>query len=73
MRDVADVDLRREVTQDRRLQGLVGGERSAGQRPGAPERLAPALPEQHLELPVADLEDDGEHAVRRSGGGVLAV
>ena len=60
VRERADVDLRGEVPADRLLQRLVALEIAAGERPRGRERLARALPQQHLQPPVPDLEDDGE-------------
>ena len=48
VRELAHVDLGGEVAADRLLERLVALERSAGKRPGTGERLARALPEQHL-------------------------
>ena len=44
MRDLPDVDLRREVAPDRRLERLVRFERAAGECPRAGVGLARALP-----------------------------
>src|SRR5262245_820747 len=60
MGDLCQVDLCREMAPDRRLEGLVGGEHSAWQRPRAGERVARALPEQRLEDAVSYLEDGCE-------------
>ena len=65
--DLADVHLRREVAPDRRLERLAGLEQPAGERPGAAERVAGALPEQRLERAVAHLQHDREGGVTRSG------
>jgi hypothetical protein len=62
--ELADVDLLREVPPDRLLERLVGAEPTAGERPGAQERLLRALPEEHLERAVAHLEDDRQDLVR---------
>src|SRR5215218_5196883 len=68
VREVADVDLRLQVAPNRPLERLARVESASGQRPRAEERLARPLPEQHLELAVPHLEDDGEHLVSRSRG-----
>ena len=60
MRDLAEVDLRREVAADRRLERLVGGEHPAGERPGARERLERPLPQQRLQHAVPHLEHRGQ-------------
>jgi len=72
MRELADVDLRGQVAADRALERLSRLEVAARQRPAPGERVAGALPEQHPEHSVADLEDDGERSVSRSGAGRLA-
>ena len=60
VRDLGEVDLRREVAADRRLEGLVRREHAAGERPGAGERLERPLPEQCLQDAVPHLEHGGE-------------
>jgi hypothetical protein len=62
VRDLAHVDFRRQVPQDRLLEGLVRPERAARQGPRAAKRIACALPKQHLERVVPHLEH------RREGG-----
>ena len=54
--DLAEVDLRREMPADRRLERLVGREHAARERPGAGERLERPLPEQRLQHAVPHLE-----------------
>src|SRR6185436_12543369 len=60
MRDLAEVDLRREVAPDRRLERLIVGEHPAGERPGTRERGEGPLPEQCLKHAVPDLEHSGQ-------------
>ena len=67
MRDLAEVDLRREVAADRRLERLVRREDAAGERPGAGERLERALPEQCLQHAVPHLEHGSQGDLCRSG------
>ena len=69
MRKLAHVHLRGEVAADRLLERLARLEVAAGQRPAAGERLARALPEQHTEEAVPDLEDGRQGGVGRNGGG----
>ena len=64
MRDLPDVDLRREVAPDRGLERLGRFERAAGERPGAGVRLARALPQERLQASVAHLEHHREHDLR---------
>ena len=64
MGELADVDLRRELAADRAVERLVGRERAAGQRPGAAERLARALPEERVEPPLAHLQHGREDDLR---------
>ena len=64
VRDLAHVDLGREVPEDRALERLVRDERPAGERPRARVRLARALPQEHGQLAVAHLEHGGERDVR---------
>ena len=67
---LAHVDLRREMPQDRALERLVTGKRSAGQRPRSGERLSRALPQEHGQRGIADLEHGRERDVRgRKGWG----
>ena len=61
--EVAHVDLGRQVAPDRGLQRLPRLEPPARERPRAEERLLGALPEEHLEDAVPDLED-GRRAPR---------
>ena len=72
VRDLAHVDLLREMAPDRLLERLVRRERAAGQRPRPRERIAGTLPQQRLQAAVAHLDDGAEHAVghrfRSSGG-----
>src|SRR3990170_7934493 len=68
VRPVADVDLGRQVAQDRSLEGLVRAERAARQRPRVAERLAGALPQEDVEHAVSHLEDDCQRDVRGNGG-----
>ena len=67
VRDLADVDLRGEVSPDRRLERLAGIEEAAGEGPRTLERFAGALPEQDLERAVPHLQDDGQACMARSG------
>jgi L-aspartate oxidase len=64
VRDLADVDLRREVPENRVLERLVGDQRSPWERPCARERRPGTLPEQDTECSVAHLEDGCERDVR---------
>ena len=57
--------IRREMPPDRLLERLVGGELPAGQRPAARTGIEGALPEEHVEVPVADLEDGSQDGVGR--------
>ena len=70
VRDLAHVDLRREVPRDRGLERLVRDEGAAGKCPRARERLAPALPEKDAQCAVPDLEHRRERDVcgRVDGG-----
>ena len=61
--ELPHVDLRRQVPADRVLERLAGVEVAARERPGAAERLPRPLPEEHLQLALADLEHDGERLV----------
>src|SRR5581483_11691890 len=63
VRELADVDLGREVAPNRLLERLARLEPAAGQRPGAGVGGKRALPEQRLQQAVAHLEDDGQHGV----------
>jgi hypothetical protein len=63
MRELADVDLSCQVPADRLLECLAGIEVAAREGPVPRERLLRALPEQHLQLSCADLEDHGEGRV----------
>ena len=65
--DLGEVDLRREVAADRRLERLVGGEHPAGKGPGARERVERPLPEQCLQHAVAHLQHRGQGDLCRSG------
>jgi hypothetical protein len=58
--EVAHVHLRRQVSANRLLELLTGGEVAARQRPGARVRILRALPEQDLQHAVAHLEDDAQ-------------
>ena len=69
VRELAHVDLRREVFADRLLERLGAVEVAAGERPGAGVGLARPLPEERLELPVPYLQHDGEGDVGRMRGG----
>ena len=60
MRDLGEVDLRREVAADRCLERLVRREHAAGERPGAGERLERPLPQQRLQHAVPHLEHGGQ-------------
>ena len=70
VRDLSDVDLRREVAPDRGLERLVGFERAAGERPGARVGLPCALPQQRLQPSLAHLEHDRERGLPRGCEGV---
>ena len=63
---LGEVDLRREVSPDRRLERLVAASTPPG-RAQAPEGVARPLPQQHLEDAVADLQHRGEGDLGRSG------
>jgi hypothetical protein len=67
VRDLANVDLGGEVAPDRLLQRLACLEVPARERPRAQKRLSGALPQQHLEPAVADLQDDREGDMGRTG------
>jgi len=69
--ELADVDLLGEMAADRLLERLAPLEVAARKRPGSEERLTRALPEQRLEPPVADLEDDRQRDLSRVRGGRL--
>ena len=69
VRELADVDLVGQMAADRLLERLIGGEEPAGQRPRSGVRLTRTLPEQDLQLGVADLEDDRQRDVRRARPG----
>ena len=69
VRELAHVDLRREVAADRLLERLVRVEVAAGKRPAPANGLARPLPEQHLQLARAHLEDDRERHV----GGLFSL
>ena len=56
VRELADVDLGREVPADRLLERLVRVEIAAREGPGAGIRILRTLPEQHLQLSRAHLE-----------------
>jgi L-aspartate oxidase len=71
--DLPHVHLRGEMAEDRRLQALVGSERTPRQRPRAAERVEAALPEQDGELAFPHLEDDCEHGMRLRGWGARLV
>ena len=66
--DLAQVDLGRQVSQDRRFERLVVAERPAGERPHASERLTRTFPQEHVEYTGANLEDDCQCDVRGKGG-----
>jgi hypothetical protein len=65
--EIADVDLGGEVPPDRLLERLPRLEPAARKRPSAEEGLLRALPEQHLQDSLADLEDRAEGLVGRPG------
>src|SRR4029077_8673323 len=65
--ELANVDLDREVAPDRVLQRLAGLEVAAREGPAARERLFAALPEEHLEHALANLEHGGEGHLCRAG------
>src|SRR5262249_1707150 len=71
--ELADVDLRGEMTPDRFLVRLVRSKLAAGQRPAAGAGLERALPEEHLQAVVAHLEDDGENGVGVHSGHRLST
>ena len=66
--DFAQVDLGRQVSQDRGFERLVVAERPAGERPHASERLTRTFPQEHVEYTGANLEDDCQCDVRGKGG-----
>ena len=72
MRELPDVDLRREVAPDRGLERLVRFERPAGERPRARVGLARALPQQRLQPSLAHLEHDRERDLARWCGRISA-
>jgi hypothetical protein len=61
--DIGEVDLRREVATERRAEAFGVTEWSTGERPGAFEGLASALPQQRVQVSLAYLKDRGEHLV----------
>jgi hypothetical protein len=63
VRDLAQVDLLGELAAHRGLDVLVVAQAAAGQRPAAGVGFAGALPGQHLQVAVADLEHGREHLV----------
>ena len=67
MGELADVDLRLEVSPDRFLERLAGIEPTARQGPAPAERRLRPLPQEHVKLPSAYLQDDGQRDLRRSG------
>jgi hypothetical protein len=66
VRELTDVHLPGEVPADRLLERLAGVEVSAREGPVARERLLCALPEEHLQLAGAYLEDNGKSCVEWS-------
>jgi hypothetical protein len=67
VRQLADVDLRGQVSPDRRLEPLSAGKGAAREGPAVLVRVPGALPQEHLEHAVANLQDDAECRVCRSG------
>ena len=68
VRDLAEVDLHREMPADRGLERLVGRQHAAGEGPGARERLERPLPEQRLQHTVPHLQHGGHRDLGRLGG-----
>jgi hypothetical protein len=67
VRDVADVDLRREVPGDGLPEPLDRLDPAAGKSPAASMRTPCAFPEQDAQPAVADGQDHSEHFVRITG------
>jgi hypothetical protein len=66
VRDLADVDFLGEVAADGVLERLAFAEVAAREGPSVREGLAGALPQQHAEAAIANLQDDGERDVGRT-------
>ena len=64
--ELVDVDLRLELAPDGFLECLAGLEPPARQGPAPAERRLRPLPQKHVKLPSAHLQDDGERDLRRS-------
>ena len=60
VRELLHVHLRGQMAANRVLERLARVEVAARKRPGAAERIARPLPEEHLELAVPHLEHDGQ-------------
>ena len=65
MRELADIDLRRQVSANRAFERLAVIQVAARQSPRAGKRGFRAMPQEDLELSGPDLEDDRQGRVRR--------